>query len=690
MTYSPALQHRQRLGKVLEEHGLAHGLGKPSFADLGAWCHSFEFASPCPQPAGAAVVDPAARAAQDLAGHLRFASEARGRAMRLRHAPALLAAALRESLAVARAQGFEEWLAWFDALDFAGFTLAPAIERHVVSVSVPASVRRSIRWFLGARSGEELADRLRHVMHEFLVPPTLDPDLVPGTSFAEIVDRLEAVALPCVLSAAHEIAEELARAVDLEIAIDRAETEARLRAYGPLRPVFTEGLWRRYQEGTWEPVDADVVRREVTTVVNGFKHLTYDKRNEAWEEVALCPSATLVNDVYEDFKARTSDPSFFRRTKSDSVSITFRNGQLLIIDGHAAWVGLSAGWRSPHAYPFDLDAEIVAYLNGGPFPAAISTPGYDAHLARCFAGHVEPERTIQTIEAHVGLGLLGIATRCEKALYFTSFAGGTGKTTTAQIYAGLFPPGAVASVSTQELGDPNSLLRLVGAAYNVRTENPIDFLEVTDALKAVITGEVVEVKRLYENRITFAPIAGHLFAGNGLPEVRDRSGGFYRRFIPIVFRNVVPDGARDKQFAEHLLERERFGILLRCLRAALEAWRVDRCQLALPPDSAEPVEEWKSQDPVLRFYRERLLDDPAGTLTAEELYGEYLRMVTDENQRPLSKQKFLVTLAGHGVRKDKVHGGRMVYRVKRGAAWSCIAGAFKPPVARVAPASLAN
>jgi P4 family phage/plasmid primase-like protien len=234
----------------------------------------------------------------------------------------------------------------------------------------------------------------------------------------------------------------------------------------------------------------------------------------------------------------------------------------------------------------------------------------------------EIEKKIITIGEWLGLALLGLCTREAVALVVHG-EGSNGKSVLTSLVADLFGPDQTAHLAPQAMREKFSRAQLFGASINVVSEMPESDLLASDTLKAVISGDKIEVERKHQDPFSFKPRAGHIFAANKLPASRDRSHGLWRRLVPIKFNRVFTRANRDPYLGE-ALRAELPQLVLWCLDLA--RGYLERGGFAHPDLISAERWAWREiTDSVAAHYREALehVDDHREGDTTQELWEAF-------------------------------------------------------------------
>lgn len=272
---------------------------------------------------------------------------------------------------------------------------------------------------------------------------------------------------------------------------------------------------------------------------------------------------------------------------------------------------LTSAHRCRAAHPFAWD------------PAA-RADGWRAFLAETYA---DPAVAAFLAE-FVGACLLGVATMFQRFVVLYG-DGGTGKSQVVRVVSGLMPAGTVGSIPPHEWQREYYRARLVGLRLNAVSEMPATEIFDAESIKAIVSGDAVSARRPYEPPFDLSARAGHLFAANELPPVRDMSRGFWRRVTCIDHVQTPTDPVAD--LAEALLEVELPGIVAWAVEGGRRA--LARGAYALP--GGETVDRWRVEsDSVALWVEDRV--EFTGSTPAAELYDDYRVHALTAGQKPVS------------------------------------------------------
>jgi putative DNA primase/helicase len=176
-----------------------------------------------------------------------------------------------------------------------------------------------------------------------------------------------------------------------------------------------------------------------------------------------------------------------------------------------------------------------------------------------------------------------------------------GKSQILDLFRGLLPPDAVASIPAARMGDERFTPYLIGKHLNAADELSGTAAIASDTFKAIVTGEPVIGREIYRVSVTFRPVAQHVFCTNTLPSFAggmDR--GVQRRLLVIQFNRVIPKEERVERIGQRIGEEEASHLLFWAVEGASRLIRQRRS--TVPPSSEMALQDWRrNADPVLAW-----------------------------------------------------------------------------------------
>ncbi len=381
-----------------------------------------------------------------------------------------------------------------------------------------------------------------------------------------------------------------------------------------------QGLWR-YEDGIWRAVDDG----DITRAVFAFSGAPLRKGGEV--------------EIY------MSDVDAVRRAMLGTIS---RVGWFDAVPPGVAFKGLFVG----------LDGEVPL----GPehrqrtryewaWDATATCPAWEGFLRETIEHDAIP-----TLQEFVGACLFNVATTYQRFLVLYG-TGGTGKSQVIDVVKGIMPEGATSAVAPHDWRREYSRAALVGVRLNSVSEMPSAELFDAESVKAIVTGDSVQAREPYKKPFVFRPTAGHVFAANALPPVRDSSTGFWRRAVVIGCDRVVQSPVIG--LGQAILEEERAGIVAWAVRGARRL--LSTGHYSPVESSLEVVAEWRQDsDSVLGWLAAHPLS--AEWTDAQLLYDSYRLWAMGAGLQPCSLPVYGRRLGAYAA-KRRTHKG-IQYRKK--------------------------
>ena len=231
--------------------------------------------------------------------------------------------------------------------------------------------------------------------------------------------------------------------------------------------------------------------------------------------------------------------------------------------------------------------------------------------------------------------------------------GSNGKSTYLRLIKTILGSRNVSSISLQELSDPDqrfAVEKLYHKLANIYADLPKEPVKETGRFK-ILTGEdLITADRKFKDPVTFTNYAKLLFSANELPNVRDMTLAFWRRWLVIEFPNQFPQDPAffDRTFTEEEVE----GVILVSLLAFRNAWL--RRRFSFEETEADYKEMWlRNTNSVYAFISDllngrvegyRAEKDPEGKVDSSELYEIYTKYCKLEERETVAKRTFTLEM----------------------------------------------
>ena len=216
--------------------------------------------------------------------------------------------------------------------------------------------------------------------------------------------------------------------------------------------------------------------------------------------------------------------------------------------------------------------------------------------------------------------------------------GATGKSTYLKMIRHLIGDRNASFLSLNNLEDTFMPCNLFGKLVNIGDDIAYKGLKESDILKKLVTGEMFSAQQKFKEPLVFSNFAKLIFTTNKLPEVYDRSSGFYRRVMIIDINKKIENP--DPFFLERLTEQDYEYLLSVAVEKVLKCLKENK--LTDCESAKIKLEEYKTdQSSVLSYiqdfgYTKKDIDHRP----CMEMFVEYEQYCKDTGFKPLKKVNF--------------------------------------------------
>jgi P4 family phage/plasmid primase-like protien len=402
------------------------------------------------------------------------------------------------------------------------------------------------------------------------------------------------------------------------------------------KPVYADGELWRYNSTHWLKVEGFQQRQWVQDLDG----------NKVGVRGVLHANKSLIDGVLNELHAMCSAPEFFRNLPS---GINCESGFICI------------GQRQkPKLMPHSPDLRQRFCIPAEWQPGACVTP---SPLTEQFFSGIWNDRNAsaagrRVLEEILGVALAGLSTELKspKAFVLHGSSGANGKSQFIKLLQGILPSNAHSAISPSDMGKEQFLVELVGKTANLANELSSVRVISSDKMKAVISGDIVSAKRVYQAVFQFAPKAIHVFTANILPSFQGGvDEGIKRRFVVVPFTETIPESKRVPEIAKRILERENKAILSLAVVGA--ARMLDNGIYSISPEMEQATEEWfQDADNLMGWIDEgginKLLKHNK-RLSYDEAYRSYREVVESRGPREwISRYSVFKRIVREYVKKD--------------------------------------
>jgi putative DNA primase/helicase len=353
-----------------------------------------------------------------------------------------------------------------------------------------------------------------------------------------------------------------------------------------------------------------------------------------------------INNTVELIRLEAEIP--ISQLNQNKNRLVLKNGTLDLTD-----------WLNPKFYEHQYFSEdyCTIQLNIDYNPKA-EAKIFEQFLNSTFEGDTERANVICEILGYC----LTPTTKFEKAFLFYG-EGSNGKSVLLNVFEKLLTSINVASVSLSDLDKPFSRSSLLNKLLNISSEQE-GAIKDTGYFKKIVTGDLIDAQYKFKDSFEFRPICKMVFAMNHLPKAKDRSHGYYRRFIMIPFNKVFTEQEQDKNLTQKL-EQELDGILQYALQGLKRL--AEQNGFTKSVEAERLLTEYKAEgNPIEQFFNEHLVENDTEMVSTKRLYSEYKNYCVENGYKGiLNSSNFAKELLKMfpKVRKERLsaEGGRDYY-----------------------------
>lgn len=278
-----------------------------------------------------------------------------------------------------------------------------------------------------------------------------------------------------------------------------------------------------------------------------------------------------------------------------------------------------------------------------------------AELFMKYLNEVQPDLERQDVLAEFLGSVFLPSLKHEKALLLYG-GGANGKSVFFDVVKALFGESNVASYSLKSLTGErgaNARAMLENKLLNYASEIGNGIGEI-DTFKALVSGEPVEARRLYQDVYQLAWRGRFIFNCNELPHDTEQTNAFFRRCLIVPFDVTLPEADWDRELASKIIQAELAGVFNWVLAGL---GRLKAQQAFTHSEAAEQArEKWKKASCSVRQFIEQAgyMAEKTASLPFNEVFSEYMTFCKASNLKPVGSSRFTSRLKGIGI--ESSHG----------------------------------
>jgi P4 family phage/plasmid primase-like protien len=220
--------------------------------------------------------------------------------------------------------------------------------------------------------------------------------------------------------------------------------------------------------------------------------------------------------------------------------------------------------------------------------------------------------------------------------------GENGKSVLLEYIESILDKDNVSRIPLQEIAEDRFMCaELDGKSANIFTDLEQYELKKTGKIKAITSGEGIQVQRKHQQPFTLYPFCKLMFSCNRFPKVYDQTQGFFRRWVILKWeRNFENDPKRDEHLKEKLIEnKDEKNLVFSCL--VFLARKLHKAGEFTHSKDWKTIQlEWnENADPVDDFVSNYIIESDQNT-SVREVYHFYKDVMLEKAETPLGIGRF--------------------------------------------------
>jgi len=218
--------------------------------------------------------------------------------------------------------------------------------------------------------------------------------------------------------------------------------------------------------------------------------------------------------------------------------------------------------------------------------------------------------------------------------------GANGKSTLIEVIKGLVGRKAYSILNLEQIQNEQQAAQLQGKLFNLSEETPKDSMAESSHFKNLVSGGEISVKTVYKPPYLIRNRAKIIVAANSMPNSKDNSHGFWRRFKIVPFDAIFTKKSQDKNLKSILL-KELSGIINLVVEAHKRYTGQGGFTESVDIEAANKA--YRNENTLSDFFTDLLdityKDDDRLTINA--VYSEYLKYCERNHVKyPVNKNNF--------------------------------------------------
>ncbi len=267
-------------------------------------------------------------------------------------------------------------------------------------------------------------------------------------------------------------------------------------------------------------------------------------------------------------------------------------------------------------------------------------PGRDCPAFRRFLSEVLYPEDLPVVQEWLGY-CLHRGYPAQVAILFVG-DGNNGKSTLISVLKGLLGHENISAVSLQEL-EINRFAKadLFGKLANLYADLPDSALKSVGTFKMLTGGDPIRGEKKFRNSFLFVNGAKLTFSCNVVPEVREDTNAFFRRWIVVQFPNAFDGEKADKDLLKKLTTPEELSGILNFALEGLARLRAGGWRFSNSRSTEEVRQDYiRRSSPIKAFLMDAVITKPTGVVPKRDLFAAFVKYCTGAKLTVVTDQTF--------------------------------------------------
>ena len=238
--------------------------------------------------------------------------------------------------------------------------------------------------------------------------------------------------------------------------------------------------------------------------------------------------------------------------------------------------------------------------------------------------------------------------------------GANGKSVVLEVTTQLFGENNLSHNTLEEITNSNGYFRgnLMDSILNYAGD--ISDKVNPDGLKILASREPMNGRYVWGRPFEVKDYCRSAFNCNQLPEAKDTSDGFFRRFLIIPFEKTIPEERRNPNLPVEICKDDLPGIM-NCVVEGLQRLLKNEGRFTYCPASEQILKQYREEADSVKFFVQHMPKKKIDGMLSSELMSLYRSFCQEHELVPVSVKQFSKDLIKNGMQKTRKSSG-VIYR----------------------------